>query len=290
MGLTQETDAQYHARTEISNSMLGDIDPPYRYHARYVAAELVPRVSTTAMDEGAATHMLMLEPDQFKDRFAIKEKVDGRSKAGKEYNAVFAAENEGKTILTTEQLAKCEAMANAAFNHEAAAELLRKPGINEATVLFNYPAKGMANGMACRSRIDKIIPGDGAADGIIIDIKTAKSASPNGFQRAIINYNYHQQAMFYRDGLAACGEPGYEGAADWPFVWIVVESSAPYCVGVYTMDDEPAQRGRELHQQAISTLAACLKENHWPQYTNGIEILHLPPWAYTDYDATEVIT
>ena len=289
MPLIQETDAQYHSRKDISNSMLGDMDPPFRFHAKYLAEEPTPRVSTSAMDEGAATHMLMLEPDQFNARFAIKEKVDGRTKTGREYNAVFAAENEGKTIITTEQFAKCEAVANAAFNHEAAADLLRKPGLNEATVLFNYAAKGSANGLRCRSRIDKIIPGDGADDGIIVDIKTAQSASPDGFQRAILKYNYHQQAMFYRDALGSCGVTGYEGAADWPFVWIVVESSAPHCVGVYTMDDVPAQRGRELHQQAMSTLSRCLQEDHWPQYTNGIEILHLPPWAYTDYDATEVI-
>lgn len=285
MPVIQETDAVYHARKEISNSMLGDLDPPYRYYSKYIATEKTPRESTPAMDEGAATHMLMLEPEQFTDRFAIKDKVDGRTKVGKEYNGAFAADNIGKTILTTDQFAKCEAMALAAFSHAGAAELLRRPGLHESTVLFDYP-EGPAEGTPCRGRIDKIILADNP---IILDIKTAQSASPKGFQRAVLNYNYHKQAMFYKDGLEECGDPRFAGASSWPHVWIVIESSAPHCIACYTMDDPQADRGRELHQLGMFTLGNCLKQNEWPHYTDGIEILPLLPWGYKDYDTTEVI-
>ena len=176
-------------------------------------------------------------------------------------------------------------MALAAFKHPYAATLLRKKGLNETTVLFEYSADGPAKGMKCRSRIDKIIPGDG----IIVDIKTAQDASPKGFQRAVVKYNYHRQAMFYRDALGVCGAKGYEGAADWPWVWIVIESSAPYCVGVYALEPLAEDRGRELHQLAMFTLANCIHDDTWPHYTNEAEILRLPPWAYKDYDTTEVI-
>lgn len=291
MPLIQQPDALYHARWEISNSMLSELNPPYRFYKTFVDVEpdATPKEQTPAQILGTVVHMLMLEPEAFDTRYVIAKKFDRRTNAGKEAAAKFEAENIGKTIVDEETFAKAEAMAHAAFNHAAAAELLRMPGMNEVTVTFDYPHDGPAKGFKCRGRLDKIVPPTKEQDGCIIDIKTAADASPEGFRRAITNFKYHKQAMFYRDGLAASGKKGYEGAADWPFFWIVVESKAPFCVGVYTMDDLQVQRGRQLYQTDMLCLGNCLKENKWPQYTDGIETILLPPWAYSDFEPTEAI-
>ena len=281
MPLIQEPDAKYHARKEISNSMLGKLDPPYRFYAHHEAENPIETKQTDAKDEGAAMHMMLLQPGDFDDRFAVAPDVDRRTKIGKLAWADFVLENAGKTVIKKAQFDRCADMAEAVFREPTAADLLRRAGLHETTVLWHDDR----HDLDCRARLDKIIP----ADGILIDIKRSRSAAPRGFQRAIVDYSYHRQAMYYCDGLAQSGEKQYEGARDWPFVWIVIEPEPPYCVGLYTMDDDQRERGRFLYNAGLLSITNCRQANHWPHYTNGVEVLHLPEWAYKDFDPTEVI-
>lgn len=291
MPLIQETDAEYHARTEISNSWLGDMEPPYRFFQKHLASEPVVVPSTPSQIEGAAMHMMLLEPDQFSERFVIEPKgTERRSKKGKQawadfldekrwYEAIYGTGE--RSVITQSQADKCARRAEAVFDHPYAAELLRSAGLHELTVLFDYPKTDIK----CRGRIDKLLINRRA----IVDIKGAKDASPWGFQRAVTNYEYHRQAMWYGGALEASGDPRCAGASDWPFFWIAIEPQPPHCVGVYTMDEKQRKRGRELYETAFETMLLCAKHEDWPHYTRDAEILHLPPWAYTDFEATEVI-
>ena len=286
MPLLQEPDAVYHARTEISNSMMSKLDPPYRFYSHFEAEKKIETETTEAMIVGRAMHMMLLQPDEFKKHFAVWTGGARQSKKAKEAYADLVLENPNKEIITQAQFDKCEAMANALFSQPTAAEMLRRPGLHETTILWTNGEGD--NALACRGRADKIIVD--SEPQTLLDPKTTEDASPWAFQKSIVKYGYHKQAMYYLDGLAASGDPRFAGAADWPFVWPVVEKKPPHCVALYTMDDEQRERGRILYNADLNMIRHCRKTGVWPHYTKNTEILKLPDWAYIDYDPTEVIT
>jgi hypothetical protein len=106
---------EYHADTSaISKSGL---DLVHRSPAHYYAAKLDPdrpaeKKDTPALRFGRAFHTLVLEPDLFFQEYAVlPEKVDRRTKAGKEAWAEFEAELGGREALTAEDGQRLGAMA-----------------------------------------------------------------------------------------------------------------------------------------------------------------------------------
>ena len=64
-----------------------------------------PHHQTPAMAFGSAVHSFILEPERFSKEVAVAEKFDRRTKEGKEAAAKFEAENQGKSLITSEELA-----------------------------------------------------------------------------------------------------------------------------------------------------------------------------------------
>jgi hypothetical protein len=60
-----------------------------------------------------------------------------------------------------------------------------------------------------------------------------------------------------------------------------VEKTYPYAVGVYQLDADAMQHGAELRKQNMRMIADCRAINEWPSYSNTIEPLSLPKWAFT---------
>jgi hypothetical protein len=54
---------------------------------------------------GTAVHTFVLEQDRFADEFVVAEKFDRRTKEGKEAAARFEEGNQGKTLITSEEMA-----------------------------------------------------------------------------------------------------------------------------------------------------------------------------------------
>jgi len=150
----------YHSHPAISKSSLDEFNKsPYHYWLRYLADEKPPVVWTDAFSVGSALHSMVLEPQHFDRDFAVKEKVDGRSKAGREYNKEFAEQNSDKIIIDQDQHDLCVLMSNSIFNHPFADEYLDGFGDSEVSLFWE-----MGNIM-CRARPDYITP-DGVSTGI----------------------------------------------------------------------------------------------------------------------------
>jgi hypothetical protein len=156
-------------------------------------------------------------------------------------------------------------MAAAVHTHPAAATLLTG-GYREITAYW----EDKETGLPCRARPDYL--NDDMS--LVADLKTCASAAPGAFSRAVNQYRYHVQDGWYRDGLKVLGCPVEH------FAFICVENTPPHAVACYVLEPSAVDLGRELYRRDLKTYAICKQENRWPGYSEEIETLRLPNWAY----------
>ena len=156
-------------------------------------------------------------------------------------------------------------MAQAVWSHPAAGMLLQWAGKAETTHMWT----DAATGLECKCRPDWLTD-DGS---IVVDLKTTKDASPRGFKQSVANYRYHVQAAWYLHGL----EQATSKRPD-QFIFICVETTAPYAVAVYAADAEMIERGHDQAMRDLAKLAVCKAADHWPSYSDQIETISLPGW------------
>lgn len=183
----------------------------------------------------------------------------------------FAAECEGRIVLSKSNYDKLIEMRNAVMAHPAARYLLSLEGKAEQSVYWTDPQTGVL----CRCRPDFWAM---QAD-IIVDLKTCLDASPEAFAKSISNWRYHVQDSMYREGCeTVTGRPQ-------KFVFLAVEKGACVVngvakgVGVYVLDEESQAAGFKEYRQALNTYRECITTDTWPGYDTKIQIVSLPTWA-----------
>ena len=255
------TNAEYHASPAISKSGL---DLIRKTPALYQWRRSNPTEQTPAMRLGTLTHTVVLEPEVFADSVIVRpEGIDRRTSAGKAAWAAFELEAEGREIITNEEGAKLAAIRDAVRSHPAAAKALAGLPVIEQSIFWDV------DGIACRCRPDAV-----TERGVIVDLKTTRDASPEGFARSVAQYRYHVQAAYYSDGYRAVF-----GEAPRGFVFIAVETEPPYLVAVYVASETMTSRGRIEYQADLDTFRECLATDTWPGYSSSPLTLDLPKWA-----------
>ena len=106
----------------------------------------------------------------------------------------------------------------------------------------------------------------------VVDLKTTQDASPKGFQKSISNFGYHIQCAWYLRGLRKLGIEATE------FIFIAIEKTAPYCIGVYRADEDMINIGMSQVEKALEVLRVCQETKLYPDYTPTIQDISLPPW------------
>jgi hypothetical protein len=256
----------YHAHPAVSKSHLDLIArSPLHYWARYLDPNRVAPEPSPQMRLGTALHTHVLELSRWDEEIAVAPQCDRRTKAGKDAFAAFEASSSGKTIITADDAAQVMAMGRAVLRHPAAAMLLGLPGKAETTHMWT----DASTGLECKCRPDWLMD-DGS---IMVDLKTTKDASPRGFKQSIANFSYQKQAAWYLHGLEQA-----TGRRPDQFIFICVESTAPYAVAVYAADAEMIERGHDQAMRDLAKLAVCKAADHWPSYSDQIETISLPGW------------
>jgi len=246
-------DADYRNATGLAQSSLKEflVSP-----AHYLASTEVKKEPTKAMLFGTAFHaeMLQADPSLF---YAVKEKVDGRTKEGKAYNESFAIENAGKVIIDSDEFATLKAMKASVMAHPLASSLIKALTHKEVAVFgTSRPAGGEV-------RLKGMIDGYSATDGFALDFKTAEDASPAGFRKAIWDRRYDIQEVQYRWLLDANGKVCNE------FYFIAVEKVAPFAVGVYTISKHSRDKTTQLWENSIHEFALCQSSGKYPAYSDS---------------------
>jgi len=248
------SNADYHADPAVSASHLHAVaNSPYHYFSKFLAPHRPPSVQTAAMKLGSLTHCAVLEPDELAKRYGIC--LPRNTKAGKEMAAEMEAS--GIEAVTASEMEQAMAMAASVRSHQAAAALLRD-GKAEQSFWWD----DAATGLRCKCRPDWY---NGTT---IVDLKTTTDASPKGFAKSVAQWRYHVQQNHYLAGTFA-----------ERFVFIAVEKTYPYAVGVYELDETAALHGETERRNNLQTIADCRAISEWPGYGNTIQPLSLPSWS-----------
>lgn len=253
----------YHAGPGVSKSQLDDIAiNPAVYQWRKSAP--VDEEKLKALDMGTALHCLLLEPEEFDNRFIKAPEFNRRTTQGKAGEAAFLKDcaGTGMTVMDFEQHRKLKIMQASAFAYPAAKYFLEAPGHCEASIFWDDEETGEL----CRIRPDRFLTGQP----VIVDVK--KVADMDRFARHVEEFRYHVQDAMYRDGF-------YQHFNEYPqFVFIAVSETIDcgrYPVRVFQLHAEDTAAGHDLYRRDLKTYHQCRASNSW----GGVEELRRPAWA-----------
>ena len=237
MKIIRDSNQQYHSHNSISASGLKTIYKKSVYHLINQRFKETP-----AMALGTAVHAAILESDDFYNQYHVIDKIDKRTKAGKEeyLKQVELSKNHNsctqKIILDYDNHEIIKNILGAYRNHDLAQKYCQ--GEIE---LSHY---SQIDGVDVRVRPDCV----NKISNFISDVKTCQDNSPEAFKRDVYKWGYHLQAAFYMDVL------GIEN-----FRFIAVTTSFPHTVEVYSLDEKTIEFGRNAWKQAFE---------NWKQYIN----------------------
>ena len=221
-------------------------------------------VKFAGADLGSAVHMLVLEPDRSeRSIFTPPGEVLGKggSKATNAYKEWVSAQDAGAIILSREDFEAAHHMRDAILAHPATYELLSW-GNPEVSMFWTD-----GNGIRRKARPDYL-------NGNYVDIKTARSAKPEVFGKQAYDLHYHWSAQHTIEiGIGL-------GVGIEKYYFVVVEKEIPFCVSVFDTPQELIELAREEIAPIYATYRACLEYDTWPGYSQDIEPLTFPRWAF----------
>jgi len=237
--------------------------------ARFRWDQQHPTPPTKTFEIGHAAHKMVLGAGPELVRINAAEWRTNAVKA-----EVEQARAEGKVPLRPLDYDAVHAMADAIRAHPLARVLFDPTGGQpEQTLVWRDEATGVWR----RAMLDW------RRERVIVDYKSAVSASKAAFTKAVANFGYHQQDTYYRDGVTALGL-----ADDPAFLFVVQEKDPPYLVAVYDIDDEDLRIGRERNRRALEMYRDCTASGIWPGYSTEIETIALPAWARRQHEEAYV--
>lgn len=223
MKVTKDSNDIYHSHDSISASGLKTIHKKSVYHLINQKFKETP-----AMALGTAVHQAILEPHDFHDIYHVIEKIDKRTKAGKEEYQKQIDLAKGKIIIEDDIHEIIKSILGDFRQNDLAQKYCK--GEIELSHYTQY------EGIDVRVRPDVI----NHVSDFITDVKTCQDNSPQAFKRDVYNWGYHLQAAFYMD---MCGINNFR--------FIACTTKYPYTVEVYTLDEKDIEFGRMAYKNAF---------------------------------------
>jgi membrane-associated HD superfamily phosphohydrolase len=223
MKVTKDSNDIYHSHDSISASGLKIIHKKSVYHLINQQFKETP-----AMALGTAVHQAILEPHDFHDIYHVIEKIDKRTKAGKEEYQKQIDLAQGKIIIEDDIHEIIKSILGDFRQNDLAQKYCK--GEIELSHYTQY------EGIDVRVRPDVI----NHVSDFITDVKTCQDNSPQAFKRDVYNWGYHLQAAFYMD---MCGINNFR--------FIACTTKYPYTVEVYTLDEKDIEFGRMAYKNAF---------------------------------------
>ena len=269
------TNQEYHANPALGASLLKEVLLNAKKFKQLWDGEL--KIEGKQLDIGSALHKLVLEPDDFDKEFAVAPVVNKRTKEGKEEWEKFTLENEGKTILTPDDMALVENMKNKLLALPNFEKWL-KVGVAEKSFFCNI------DGVDVKCRPDLLVKTK--AGYVVIDLKTMSGeATAENFTKASGNFLYHLQDAVYREVLKRNGI----NVIDFIFAGV---SKLEYSGADYFRHDATSlDLGRELMKKALFKFKWCLEHDEWKEgkfdFINGgfekISTIVLPNYCWYQF-------
>lgn len=258
--------ADYHSDSALGSSSLKTLATKTPAHLKGME-----RKESASFDIGTAFHTLILEPA--KEDTIICGGDDRRGNRWKELKA--EADFNGNVILTTDDYNKVFTMRDAFMKNAEAMELIGTVGRSELS-LFHTDKQ---TGVRCKIRPDRI----NDKLNCMVDLKTALTASPEGFARAVADYGYHiQQAFYLRTWNSHFASKQIEN-----FYFLVIEKEPPFASAIYQLDAFSVMEGHNMVNHGLTLYRQCMTSNVWNGYPAGIQQISIPRYAFKTIDFSE---
>jgi len=258
-----QSNEDYHAGPGLSRSTLWTAYTKTPAHTRLIEE---PEADSTALAKGSALDIAILDPLNF-DLRVMRGPADRRG--NKWIEAQAEATNTRRILLTEGVFKQVETMREIAVNHPVIGPIVsRQEGLRGASAYAVDPATGVL--VKCRPDL-WIKPAS-----LMIDLKTSRDASLRGFSRSIAEYGYHVQEEWYRWVWGLASEPVEA------FLFFVVESTDPYQIAVYEIDELAREQARKVISDMMPIMAACIETGYYPGYPHDVQSIGLPAWMMKD--------
>lgn len=249
---------EYHPSPGVSVSAL-------KRFAEAPAKVKVNRASTSSLAFGSLAHTAILQPHLLADRYHVVdlERISAREKATKDAMAAAG----GRELVKRSDWNDAMRLRDRVHSHPTLRDMLAPQGMQvEASFYWIDPITELL----CRGRADAL------RDDweVVIDLKSTVDASPEGFQRAVANYNYHWQQAHYERGLSFTWKPPQA------FFFVAIETEDPFLPAIYELDTRAVDLGRRQVAENLERWAECERTGIWPGYPDQPQPLDLPGWAY----------
>ena len=275
----------YHGSHGLSRSALCEFKKsPWHYWHKYLSHDTVYQEPTPAMKMGELVHTLVLEPQHFYERFAVKPMLGEVPKCGllkdlgrEEFDhqkavreqaqidneaimTKFYIESVGKDLIAFDVFHEARVLADAVLRNDVAQALFTGMRVEQSIYFTHKPT-----GLQCKVRPDAW------AGGVVTDLKTCKDASYRAFQSSAYSGGYFIQAAMIKAALESLGIQMQK------FIFYCVEKAHPYPCVYYTLDDEALERGENDFNNLMYNIAHCMDNNTWQSYAP--QTLTYPKWA-----------
>jgi len=239
---------------------------------------------TQAMQFGNKYHSLILEPEDFEQRFLVMpnfaaspENVTAKGDKTDSWATTYAKESkrsfesmafvDGKQVITREEYDRGLYMCESVMSDPYAAEII-KSSKREVTLL------GEISGIEFKGRIDL------CGDTVLADLKGTNKIDAIGFGNSCANLKYAFKMAIYRELYRQNFDTNPEVAI------IAIETSAPFDCCVYDEMDAAIEDGLDQALNTITAYKNCLASGNWPGVNRGRRSvpLYVPNWAMPEDD------
>lgn len=244
----------YFDHPAISSSKLKKYKLPTPAHAKWAMDN--EKLDSDAILKGQVLHAMLLEPDRLDSYFVIeKEKLFDKQKlmrngGSKELWDTMKAEAEERLVplvshaIYVDALGMRDSVENAAFWRHVS-----KYGLKEVSLFSEI------DGVPVKSRLDVVY---GSA---VLDLKTCgKFVTDQRIESVIENLSYHLSAAMY---LEVANSLGLQVDR---FVWVFIESFAPYLCRFVEASPEMLKTGRQEFLACLEKHKVCTRTGLWPGY------------------------
>jgi hypothetical protein len=250
---------EYHSDDALGSSSLKTLATKTPAHLKGMV-----RKESAAFDIGTAFHTLVLEPS--KESTIICGGDDRRGNKWKDAKA--DADFNGNVILTTDEYDKVFRMRDALMANEDAVNLLTGKTVAEASLFAN----DKQTNIRCKIRPDLF----NYDLNCMVDLKTAITASPEGFARAVADYGYHVQQAYYQ----RIWNGHFTDKQSDDFFFVVIEKEPPFLSAVYHLDKMTIMEGHNLVKWGMDVYRKCKASNVWQGYESGVQQISIPKYAF----------
>lgn len=252
---------------------------------------------TEAMQFGSAYHCYILEPERFEKEYYVfdddvvcqaiiaKGASEGKEvknvRATKDYKAWEESEMRvigERKVINKAEFVRIKEMKSRLFSHPYARMLLTN---GEAEVGLKGVLTTDVGNIPVKLKPDYIKTGKH----LIIDLKTARDASYDGFTKDAAKLNYHIQAAFYLDIISRM-----DNFMPYTFIFIAQEKVKPYAFNLFECSPQFVSQGRYEYELLLQLYKHCTERNYWPGYQvfcpnrYGLLELSLPNYSIKSLD------